>query len=106
MSDVLTDEQNTITKERPVTPMMSAICIIVRSFLSPTPSPFHGKPVRNHPRIHSNPHQADPFKNAHLRLSSECLGIDPFVAKGSSVSLVSKNEGLPMVAANAPHIAK
>ena len=106
INDVIMDEQNTITKESPVTPIKSVICIITKSFLSPTPRPFQGNPVISHPRSHSNPHQAEPFRNAHLRLSIEELEIIFFDSKASLVSLELKNEGLPMVAANAPHIAK
>lgn len=106
INEVKIDEQNTITKERPVTPIRSVICIITRSFLSPTPRPFQGNPVRNQPLSHSNPHQADPFRNAHLRLSIEGPENNFFDFKELSTSLESKNEGLPIVAANAPHIAK
>lgn len=106
INEVQIDEQNTITKERPVTPIKSTICIITRSFLSPTPRPFQGNPVRNHPLSHSNPHQADPFRNAHLRLSMDGLENNFFEFKELSLSLESTNEGLPIVAANAPHIAK
>ena len=106
INEVKIEEQNTITKESPVTPMRSVICIITKSLLSPTPSPFQGKPVSNHPLSHSNPHQAEPFRNAHFRLSIESAEVNFFDLKESLLPFSSKNDGLPRVEANAPHIAK
>ena len=89
-------EQNIKIKEIPVTPMISAVWTITRSFANPTPRPFQGKPVNSQPLNHSKPHQAEPFRNAAFKLKYEL----------DSAKVETSFFGTPIVAAKPPQIAK
>src|SRR5205823_13834962 len=62
---------NATTKDKPVTPVNSAIWISGHVLCKETPSPFQPKPPNNQPRIHSCTVHADAARNANSKFRHE-----------------------------------